>query len=296
MHKDQVGKRWAVGNRVGVLTLALGLTALIAACSAGSATKPTSVNTTSGNSGTVVASPATAPAPSGATATTATTATTTPTTSGSVVTPAHTTTTTTAARVPTTSPKTTVPPAATGPAPTAPGSYKYNASGPGSTITAGTTSTNIPAKPYSLVVSAPVNGTETWTDPNTTTSLSFNGSGVFLESESVSVVNATCTFTNAVASPPWPLKVGATFSGQANCGGGQVLNLSGRVTATSSVGGVATYLVQSTITLGGTNLLIAETDWYAPSLRLPVKSTVAVSGAFDGYSISSDSTYTLASL
>jgi hypothetical protein len=71
----------------------------------------------------------------------------------------------------------------------------------------------------------------------------------------------------------------------------------GRVAGTASVtvdgAAVNTFLVQTTLTLSGTTLVVAETDWYAPSLRLPVKTTVIVTGGVTGYSINSNTTYAL---
>jgi hypothetical protein len=193
-------------------------------------------------------------------------------------------------------------PAATGPAPAAAGTYHYNGGGT-QTVTAGTTTSPQAVPPQStLTVAATGSGTEQWVSSSATTNLMFNSSGVFLKSESVPLVSTTCTFNSAVAYPPWPLGVGKTFSGQATCGSGSsatTLSLQGRVsgTASVSVGGtsVSTYLVQSTVTLSGTSLVIAETDWYAPSLRLPVKSTVLAQGGIPGFTVASNTTYVLAS-
>jgi hypothetical protein len=200
-------------------------------------------------------------------------------------------------------PKVTTP-VATGPAPAAAGTYHYNLVSGSSVLTTGTTSTTLAVAPQStLVISSTGSGTEQWLGSATTSNLLFNGSGVFLTSETVAVANTTCTFNAPVASPPWPVAVGRSFSGQASCGSGSsasTLSLQGHVTGTASVsvGGtvVGTYLVQSTLTLSGTTLVIAETDWYAPSLRLPVKSTVLAQGGVPGYTIASNTTYALASV
>jgi hypothetical protein len=58
---------------------------------------------------------------------------------------------------------------------------------------------------------------------------------------------------------------------------------------------VATYTVVTDMTLSGSNLAVEETDWYAPSLRVPVKTTVTVSGSSGTSSISSNVTYLLTS-
>jgi hypothetical protein len=153
-----------------------------------------------------------------------------------------------------------------------------------------------------LTVSSTGSRTEQWVSPSTTLDLSFTNSGVYLASELVSVVNATCSFSAPVAYPPWPLAVGAHATGNANCGQGATLALTEKVAGTASVRvgstNVATYLVQTTLALSGTNLVVAETDWYAPSLRLPVKSTVEVNGSYTSgstsYAINSNTTYALA--
>lgn len=263
--------------RVGKTLLLFGATAAIAACSGSS--KPVSLSTLPAGTG------------GGSTTTTIEAPVTTPTTAA--VSLAPTTVTTVATGLTTTSgPPTTTP---SGPTATAAGTYLFNATGK-YTFTEGIFSTTAAASGYELTVSTPVDGIETWTDPNNTTKYLFNGTGVFLESKSISALKLDCTFGSAMPSPPWPVTVGAPFSGQADCGGGKTLSVSGEVTATSSVGGVATFTIGSTSTLSGTNLLITETDWYAPSLGLAVKSTMTVSGSANGYSLHSNETYTLASL
>jgi hypothetical protein len=196
------------------------------------------------------------------------------------------------------------PPVSTGPAPVATGAYHYKLlAGSYSTLTIGTKSSPLSlADPSILTVSTTGAGMQQWVNASTTTNLRFTNSGVFLLSETVPLFNTTCTFDAPVASPPWPLAVGKAFSGQATCGQGSsasTLTLSGRVTGAASLplegAAVSTFLVQTTLTLSGTTLRIGETDWYAPSLRLPVKSTVAVSGGVTGYSIASSTTYTLTS-
>ncbi len=205
-------------------------------------------------------------------------------------------TATTAATVP----RPTAPPAS-GPGPAATGTYHYNGGGT-SVLTTGTTTTpqTVPAQ-STLTVTATGPGTEQWVNSSTTANLVFNGSGVFLTSETV--FGTTCAFDTPVPFPPWPPAVGKSFSGQATCGSGSsasTLMLTGRIAGTASVSvagtKVSTYLVQSKLTLSGTSLVIGETDYYAPSLRLPVESIVAATGGITGYSIASNTAYVLTSL
>ena len=185
-----------------------------------------------------------------------------------------------------------------------PGTYRYNLVSGKSTLTTGTTSTTLAVAPTStLVVTNAGNGTQQWVNPTTTTTVAFNSSGVFLLSETIPLASTTCVFSPAVASPPWPLTVGRQFTGRAQCGTGSsasVLTLEGgKVLGTASLpldgGMVATYLVQSTLKLAGTDLVVGETDWYSPALRLPVKTAVSVHGSVSGYSIDTTTTYALAS-
>jgi hypothetical protein len=313
------GSRRGIGQRIAVAALAVGVTAGTVACSAGAAKKSASLRAVSGpssaaapgaagdsqaaagSSGTpavAAAGPVSQPAAGSAAA------------GGAAATPGAATGATQSGGAPTTAtkpPATTgakPPPVSTGPAPVATGAYHYKLlAGSYSTLTIGTKSSPLSlADPSILTVSTTGAGMQQWVNASTTTNLRFTNSGVFLLSETVPLFNTTCTFDAPVASPPWPLAVGKAFSGQATCGQGSsasTLTLSGRVTGAASLplegAAVSTFLVQTTLTLSGTTLRIGETDWYAPSLRLPVKSTVAVSGGVTGYSIASSTTYTLTS-
>lgn len=299
-----------MGQKLAIIALLVGVSTAAGACSAGSGKKAVSLNTAGGaksgvSSGTTT-SPATGgtgetvsgagtPAAPGAGSTTAaprpgTTAA--PRTGG----------TATTTPVVTTGPKATTP-VSTGPAPVATGTYSYNLVSGKSTLTTGTTSTTLAVAPTStLKVSSASNGTQQWVNPTTTTMVAFNSAGVFLLSETIPVANTTCVFNPAVASPPWPLVVGKQFSGRATCGSGSsasTLTLEGgKVIGTASVpldgAMVSTFMVQSTLKLG-TSLVVGETDWYSPALRLPVKTTVSVHGSASGYSIDTTTTYILAS-
>ena len=170
-------------------------------------------------------------------------------------------------------------------------------------MTSGTTSTPISVPSQStLAITSAGGGTQQWVTPNATTTVLFNGSGVFLLSENVPLAGTTCVFNAPVASPPWPVAVGKSFSGTATCGQGQsagTLVLQGKVTGTAvvAVAGakVATFVVTTTTTLSGTSLVVNETDWYSPVLRLPVQTEVHVTGGIAGYTILSDTVSVLTS-
>ena len=186
------------------------------------------------------------------------------------------------------------PPVSTGPAPVATGSYQYKLLG-GSYVDPDDrlqVLATVPSGPEHPDRQHHGSGDGTVGQRLDHHQPGFTNSGVFLLSETVPLFNTTCTFDAPVASPPWPLAVGKPFSGQATCGQGSsasILTLAGPRHGAASLpldgAAVSTFLVQTTLTLSGTTLRIGETDWYAPSLRLPVKSTVAVPGGVTGYSI-----------
>lgn len=213
--------------------------------------------------------------------------------------PATTTTT------PTTRPVSTTLAPATGPLPAAPGTYRYHQVG------------SLPGTPsVGTLVVAPVSasGTQTWTRvvggtvaPSTTVML-FNTTGVYLVDPGASAAgaSATCTFSTPVAWPPWPTTVGAGATGQATCSapvssyqvtvrvvGSAMLPLDGATVEVAEV--------LSTIVIGGNydgsplNVTMTETDYYAPTLRVPVETVTHVSGHVLGLSVTTSRTDTLLS-
>ncbi len=308
----QIGSTRTLGTRLALAALALGIGAAAVGCSTGSGAKKVALRSVSGAPPGASAGGAGGTTVPGGTATSAPTAGATSDTAAAPGTtaghPGATTGTTkgsggsTGTSPPATTPRVTTAPSS-GPVPAAPGTYHYNLVSGTSSLTTGTTIMPLTVAPQStLVVSSTGSGTQQWVNSSTTVNVAFTGAGVYLLAETIPLASTTCTFNAPVASPPWPLAVGKSFSGQATCGSGSSassLSLQGRVSGTASVvvGGasVATFLVQSTVTLPGTTLVIAETDWYAPSLRLPVKSTVIAKGGVTGYLIDSNTTYTLAS-
>jgi hypothetical protein len=307
----QITLHTTLRRRLTLTALLVGLGVAVVGCSSGSAPPAVSLRTPNGAiSGTAASDGATstsaAPPGAGAPSAAAEAAASTPAaaTNHPVATtaPAQPVGTTAATRPATpTAPPT---PASTGPAPAAPGTYTYAGSG-STTLTSNGKVTTLAASPQStLVVSAGSNGSEQWNNASTIVSnLVFNNSGVFLTSETVSFAggSTTCTFASPVPMPPWPVAVGKSFSGQATCGSGSsagTFSLVGQVSAGKAVpvGGatVSTFQVHSTLTMSG--LSVDETDLYAPSLRLPVASSIVINGSLGSSSIVSSAAYALSSL
>jgi hypothetical protein len=209
----------------------------------------------------------------------------------------------------TTSPSTQSParqPAApVGPAAAAPGTYRYRQAG----SLAGT-----PGEGTLVVAPVSASGSQVWTRkvggtvPASASVMLFNATGSYLISPGGQVggAPATCTFAAPVPWPLWPTTPGATFSAQATCSGPvSSYQVTGRVqgTATVSLDGhaVATSIVVNTFVLKGTyagsplTMALIETDYYAPTLRVPVVTRTHVVGSALGLAVSTDRTDTLES-
>ena len=305
----QIGLHTTLRRRLAVTALVVGVGVAAAGCSSGSAPSAVSLRTPNGaisgaaapdGATSTSAAPSVAGAPSvAAAASTPAAATNHPVATTASPQPAGTTATTRPATA-----AAPAAPASTGPTPAAAGTYTYAGSG-STTLTANGKATTIPASPQStLVVTAGSNGSEQWNNASTIVSnLVFNNSGVFLTSETVSFAggSTTCTFASPVPMPPWPVAVGKSFSGQATCGSGSsagTFSLVGQVSAgkTVTVGGtsVTTFQVHSTLTTSG--LSVDETDLYAPSLRVPVASSIVINGSLGTSSIVSSVAYALSTL
>ncbi len=210
--------------------------------------------------------------------------------------------TTTAKPAPTTPGPPTGP---SGPTPAAPGTYRYRQAGslPGT-----------PAEGALVVSTVSASGTQTWsrlvggTIPPSTSLMLFNSAGSFLVSPGgqVAGASATCTFATPVPWPPWPADLGRTAAAQASCTGPvhsyQVIEQV-QGTAAMSLDGhsVTTTIVVTTIVLKGTasgsplTVTLTETDYYAPTLRVPVLTHTHIAGTAIGIPISTDRTDTLES-
>ncbi len=217
---------------------------------------------------------------------------------------------TVAGRRPTTTPPSTQSPAKqptapVGPAAAAPGTYRYRQAG----SLAGT-----PGEGTLVVAPVSASGTQVWTRkvggtvPASASVMLFNATGSYLVSPGGQVggAPATCTFTAPVPWPLWPTTPGATFSAQATCSGPvSSYQVTGRVqgTATVSLDGhaIATSIVVNTFVLKGTyagsplTMTLTETDYYAPTLRVPVVTRTHVVGSALGLAVSTDRTDTLES-
>jgi hypothetical protein len=275
------------------MAVLVGMGAAAAGCSSGSA--PKSVASKSGGAGATATVP---PAPGAASGTPAATggaaATTPPVTATPVGASAGHTTTPASGAAKGTTATSSAPAGPTGPAPVPAGTYSYTLVSGGGSLTTGTTTTPFAAPTTStLTVSSPVGGAETWTwqasgQTTVSSALTFNSAGVFLTAETVPYLG-TCQFGQAVASPPWPLAVGKTFSGQASCSG-QTVTLSGSIKAQSG----GNFIVQSVLTVAG-QALITEGDVYSPARRLPVQTTLVVNGSLGSARITTNATYRLVS-
>jgi hypothetical protein len=168
-----------------------------------------------------------------------------------------------------------------------------------------------------LVIDPPAaSGTELWhryPDPKsepTDSTLLFNPSGMFIQTlvEHFGGITVTCTFAPPLPSPPWPPIVGQPFSAQGTCAGQGVtatIHVDGKMTGTDSLTldgrSVSVYVAAATITIDGSyqgaqiKATDEETDWFAPSLRLPVKTHSVINGKYAVFTFSADTTSMLES-
>lgn len=200
---------------------------------------------------------------------------------------------------------TTPVPAPSGPAPATPGTYHYRQAG---------TLVGTPAQGTLVVAPVSASGTQVWTRvvggtlPPASSVMLFNATGSYLVSPAslVTGTNASCTFAAPVPWPSWPTTTGSTFSAPANCTGGvTTYQLTGRVdgTAAMSLNGqaVTTAVVVNTFVVKGDvngdtfNVTLIETDYFAPTLRVPVLTRTQIKGSAIGIPISTSRTDTLES-
>lgn len=191
-----------------------------------------------------------------------------------------TSTSTTAAGSP---PTTGAPPPSGAAAPVAAGTYRYRQSG---RQTAGPSSSDAPGEGTLTVDRADSSGVQQWRRVvapgkwSADSTIAFTGGGPMLRATTLRnsagevSMTSTCTFDPAMPAPPWPLRVGATFSGHAECGDFTV-DVSGSVTGTRDVvidGATrTTFVVSSRLTTRGhVESTGTQVDWYDPASRLPV--------------------------
>ncbi|MDQ1417202.1 MAG: hypothetical protein QOF81_2815 [Acidimicrobiaceae bacterium] len=191
-------------------------------------------------------------------------------------------------------------PVLAGPTAAAPGTYRYRQSG----TLAGT-----PAEGTLVVAPVSGSGTQVWTRkvggtvPASTSVMLFNATGSYLVSPGGQTggAPAACTFNAPVPWPPWPTTPGRTYAAQATCSGPvSSYQATGRVqgTATLSLDGhaVNTSIVVNTFVLKGSyagsplTMTLTETDYYSPTLRVPVVTRTHVVGSALGLPVSTDRT------
>jgi len=217
--------------------------------------------------------------------------------------------TTTAARAGTPGASTTVASGAKGgPAPVAPGKYRYKQTGK---ATIGNNSSTVPPEGTLVVDPATPDGSQVFhrvVDPDKGSSdltLVFNAQGVFLKSTTMrqgsgfQSVTFTCTFNPPMPVPPWPPTVGATFSGKADCGS-FTTELNGKVDGKRQVtldgAPVDVFVLSiSTATHGQLESSGTEVRWFAPASRMVVHDESHQKGSYGPFSFASDGTSDLIS-
>ena len=136
----------------------------------------------------------------------------------------------------------------------------------------------------------------------------FNKAGTFMVSPNgqLAGTSGTCAFSIPLPWPPWPATVGATFSGQATCAGPvHTMTISGQIDRTEGLpldgATVDTFRVVSTLVMKGSyngspiSVTQTDTNWYAPSLSVPVRSQTHLQGSVIGIPLTIDSTAVLES-
>jgi hypothetical protein len=152
-------------------------------------------------------------------------------------------------------------------------------------------------------------GTQAWTlnlGPKvavSTSVMSYRAGGIYLvaQSEQMSGSTIACTFAAPLPAPPAPPTVGVTFSGHAACTSGAVLNVTGKIAGTAvlpldgtpvTTSVVGTTSVMSVMILGiRYEVDVTQVNWYAPALRMPIRTATHV--VIPAQGSTTDSTYVL---
>lgn len=216
------------------------------------------------------------------------------------VAPSGASTATTAATTPGAPAKSTV----AGPKPLAKGTYRYTQTGGGS---AGPQKYDSPPEGTMVVDAAAADGTQVshrYLDPKgdpNDTKMRFGSDGMFVIETTLRQggQEIRCTFDKPLAAPPWPVKVGDSTTGHANCGSFQV-DISGKVTSTKPVTVDGTsytaYVLSSTITMTGqVTAKGTQVDWFVPELRMSTHTESNTKGSFGNIQFSSAGTADLVS-
>jgi hypothetical protein len=195
-------------------------------------------------------------------------------------------------------------PAASGPAPLAPGTYRYTQTGSAS---AGTQKYDAP-KDGTLVAKAAGAGgkqlLQRYIDPKgepSDVTMKFGADGMFMLETVLRTggQEVRCTFDDPMPAPTWPPAVGKTASGHANCGSFQ-LDVTSKITGTKPVTmdgtGYTAYVVESTSkTTGNVTSTGTQTDWFVPELRMATHTSTSQKGTFGTFTFSSEGTADLVS-
>lgn len=162
-----------------------------------------------------------------------------------------------------------------------------------------------------MVDRATADGSQVWhrssdpSGPPNDTAWRFGADGVYLTRETLRFGQAgatttfTCDFGSGIASPPWPVRVGATYGGHGDCGNFTV-EVSGHIDSQRQVtidGSTFDVYVMTTkaVTHGQVESTLTEVDWYSPALRLPVHQEQSASGTYGFVSFESQMTSDLES-
>lgn len=216
--------------------------------------------------------------------------------------------TTTTARTGGSSASTGTPAGRAGPAPAAPGKYRYKQTGK---TTVGNNTSNVPPDGTAVVDAAKADGSQVVhrvVDPDrssTDSTFLFKPEGIFLKSTAMQSgsgfqsVTFTCTFNPPVPAPPWPPTVGATFAGKADCGN-FTTEVKGKIDGTrkATVDGAPVDVFVATISIvthGQLESSGTEVQWFAPSTRLVVHTESHTKGSYGPFGFASDVTSDLAS-
>lgn len=181
------------------------------------------------------------------------------------------------------------------------GTYRYRQTSPAAN----------PPVEATLVIASAASGNQTWTRnyganvPVAKTVMSYRPAGIFglSQSEQMSGTTISCTFAAPLPWPPSPPTVGATFAAHAACTNQATLNVTGKVASTAVLqfeGQAVTTAVVNTTSVMSVSFLgaryevdVTEVDWYAPSLRMPLRSRIHT--VVPAQSTTTDNTYVLES-
>ncbi|MEA3055130.1 MAG: hypothetical protein QOD30_562 [Actinomycetota bacterium] len=212
--------------------------------------------------------------------------------------------TTTTAKAATPAAEAAKPAAGGGPAPLAPGTYRYRQQG---SATAGTQKYDSPKDGTLVAKAAGADGTQLlqrYIDPKSDPSdvtMRFGADGMFMLETVLRTggQEVRCTFDDPMAAPSWPPAVGRSASGHADCDSFQ-LDVTSKITGTKPVtidgAGYTAYIVESTSkTTGSVTSTGTQTDWFVPELRMATHTETSSKGSFGTFAFSSEGSADLVS-